>query len=80
MTPRPSSQRLSRDALSRHLIRRGLDLSTFAKRAGISDATISRVMAGKAVSVSTIDRIAAALNAIEEHPLIDDLLEDDEGG
>jgi hypothetical protein len=31
-------------------------------------------MAGKAVSVTTIDRIAAALAAIEERPLIDDLL------
>jgi transcriptional regulator with XRE-family HTH domain len=63
-----SSLHLQTDALRVALALRGLDQRDLAQEAGLSEATVSHAITGRAVNAQTLRRIAAALERLPKMP------------
>lgn len=68
------TSRIHPPRLDRELARRGWNATDLAKASGISVATISAARQGRAVSNSTLCKIAQALQQAPVVPGVDDLL------
>lgn len=66
--------RLNPTRLERELARRGWNASDLARAAGCSAATISGALHGRAVTSSTLGKIAEALRTAPVIPGIDEIL------
>ena len=62
------------DVLAHELARRGWNHVDLARAAGISSATVTAAHAGRAVSVTSVRRIAVALNSTPPIEGVDVLL------
>lgn len=71
--------RLSPARLDRELARRGWNATDLANASGCSPATISAARRGRAVTSSTLSKIADALRQAPVIDGVDDLLEPDFG-
>ncbi len=66
-------------ALRAHMARRGLSQLELARRAALSDSTISLALQGQPISATSIKKILDALLDTPVHPLAAELLGECEG-
>ena len=72
--------RLNPTRLRAEMIKRGLDGRTFARHAGISEATLSHVVNGRVANPRTVAAIVSALVRLPVVPGVEDLLEEAPNG
>jgi transcriptional regulator with XRE-family HTH domain len=74
-----TGSRIKRGRLELELARRGLLAGELADAAGVSPATVTAAIQGKAISHRTLQRIALALSRASVIPGVDELLDPEPG-